>query len=115
MSHTSAHADDLGAVLKLEQELASRLAAARVEAERLLTEARDEVAHREQRLEEELARQTRELDARLLIEREQRLAAMAEAARRRLARWEQIDDVTVDRAAGVVVDALIAGPRGGRR
>lgn len=106
---------DLDAILKLEQDLADRLAAAHAEAERLVAEARDEVARREAALDEELGRRVRELDARLREERERRLAEAAEAARQRRAAWDAIDDAAVDRAAGVVADALVAGPRGARR
>lgn len=115
MTHTTAHSADLDAVLHLERELADRLAAAQAEAERILNEAREEVARREAGLEAELARRARELDARLLAERERRLAALTREARERLAMWERIDDARVDRAAGVVADALISGPRGARR
>lgn len=110
-----AHAGDLDALLALERSLGERLAAARAEADRILREAQDDVARREAALAEDLAARARELEARLAADRERRLAAVAEAARRRIAAWDAIDDASVDRAAGAVADALIAGPRGARR
>lgn len=115
MTHTPAQHGDLEAILQLEKELADRVADARAEAERILREAQADVARRDAGLEEELARRIRELDARLLAEREQRLAQVTASARQRRAAWDAVDDATVNRAAGAVVDALVAGPRGARR
>lgn len=115
MTRTPAHHGDLDAILRLEKDLADRVAEARTEAERILREAQADVARLDAGLEEELARRIQELDARLLAEREQRLAEVAATARQRQAAWDAVDDATVRRAAGVVVDALVAGPRGARR
>lgn len=106
---------DLEALLDLERSLAARLAAARVEADRILRDARDDIARREAALDAELAAAARDLDARLASERERRLAAIAEEGRRRVAAWDAVDAAGVDRAAQAVADALIAGPHGARR
>lgn len=110
-----ARAGDLEALLELERTLAERLAAARVEAQRLLEDAHADAAAREAKIEAELAASAEELRARLTVERERRLAAVAEEGRQRIAAWDAADDSTVARAAGTVADALIAGPRGARR
>ena len=91
---------DLTALLELERALSERLAGAHAEADRIVAEAREEAARRA-------------LDARLAQEREGRLGAVSEEARRRVAGWDGVGAPAVDRAAAAVVAALIAGPDGG--
>jgi vacuolar-type H+-ATPase subunit H len=115
VSAVPARAGDLEALLELERTLAQRLAAARAEADRILEDARADVAKREAALEAELAASAEELRTRLTAERDRRLAAVAEDGRQRAAAWDGAADSAVVRAAGMVADALIAGPRAARR
>ena len=110
-----ARSGDLEALLDLERRLADRLAAAQAEADRILREAHEAAGRREAGLEAELTAAANALDARLRVERERRLAAVAEEGRQRVAGWDGTDDATIAHAAGAVVDALVAGPRGARR
>jgi len=103
---------DLTALLELERALSERLAAAHAEADRIVADAREEAARREAGIEAEMAAARRALDARLAQEREGRLGAVSEEARRRVAGWDGVGAPAVDRAAAAVVAALIAGPDG---
>jgi len=106
---------DLQALLDLERSIAERLAAARNEADAITRAARDEVARREAGFEAELAAARAQVESRVAQERERRLAAVRDEFRRRTARWEQLDQPRIDRAARAVVAALVGGGPAGER
>jgi hypothetical protein len=84
----------------------------RARADALLRSAEEEAAELEQRLEGELVAVTAEVDRRLGMERDTRLAVLEDEAHRALAQFESVTPEHIRELAGWVVDQVLSSMEG---
>ncbi len=104
-----ATSNDLGRLIAAEQSNDALLQRAREEAAATIRRAQEHVAERRAALAAEVERAADEAARTLATERDTRIAALEAAARRDVARYREVTEPQIARAAGAVVDQLIRG------
>ncbi|HUK20303.1 MAG TPA: hypothetical protein VLV45_01960 [Gemmatimonadales bacterium] len=100
---------DLARLLATEERLEQMVARARLEAERMVAEARAQAAAHDAATGAELDRAVREMSDRVARDQAQRAAALATARAAEAARFDSISDAQIAELARYVVRRVIGG------
>ena len=99
---------DLERLIAAEEKNEAMIAAARAEAEAIIAEATAEAAAREASLREAVEQGVAEAETKLAAEQARRIADLAEAARRTVARYDEVTDARLAEVVPALVDRLLA-------
>ena len=98
---------DLERLIAAEEKNEALIAAARAEAEGVIAEATREAAAREASLRQAVEQGVAEAEAKLTAEQARRIADLEEAARRTVARYDEVTDARLAEVVPALVDRLL--------